>query len=78
STWILEGSLPLFVGGERPSQSQPAGLQRTIIATTVRLIAYVNDMVLDPIPDEDRERLIDGATAEVMERWAQGIEGDKD
>lgn len=78
STWILEGSLPMFVGGERPSQSQPAGLQRTIIATTVRLIDYVNDMVLDPIPDDDRGRLIDVATAEVMERWAQGIEGEKD
>ncbi|WP_426806337.1 hypothetical protein, partial [Stenotrophomonas sp. SrG] len=25
STCILEGSLPMFVGGERPSQTQPAG-----------------------------------------------------
>ncbi len=78
STWILEGSLPMFVGGDSPSQSQPAGLQRTIIATTVRLIDYVDDMVLDPIPDEDRDRLIDVATAEVIERWAQGIDGEKD
>lgn len=78
STWILEGSLPMFVSGDRSGQSQPAGLQRQIIATTVRLIDYVDDMVLDPIPDEDRERLIDIATAEVMERWASGIDGEKE
>lgn len=80
STWILEGALPMFVGvpSGSPSQSQSAGLQRQIIATTVRLIDYVNDMVLDPIPEEDRYRLIDIATAEVMDRWASGIEGEKD
>lgn len=78
ATWILEGALPMFVGAPAPSPSQSAGLQRQIIATTVRLIDYVNDMVLDPIPDEERDRLIDIATAEVMDRWASGIEGEKD
>lgn len=78
ATWILEGALPMFVGSPAPSPSQSAGLQRQIIATTVRLIDYVNDMVLDPIPDEERGRLIDIATAEVMDRWASGIEGERD
>jgi hypothetical protein len=68
----------MFVGGPAPSPSQSAGLQRQIIATTVRLIDYVNDMVLDPIPDEDRDRLIDIATAEVLDRWASGMNGEKD
>lgn len=77
STWILEGAEPMFVNGA-PVQSHPAGLQRQIIATTVRLIDYVDDMVLDPIPDADRDRLIDIATAEVMERWSRGMEGDRD
>jgi len=78
STWILEGTLPMHVGGSQLPASQSAGLQRQIIATTVRLIDYVDDMVLDPIPDEDRERLIDIATAEVVDRWASGIGGEKD
>ena len=45
STWILEEPYRC-VGGSRLPASQSAGLQRQIIATTVRLIDYVDDMVL--------------------------------
>lgn len=76
STWILEGELPMFLGAPNRA-SQPAGLDRQIIAATVRLIDYVDDLVLDPIPESERGRLIDIATAEVMEHWGQGLgEGD--
>lgn len=78
ATWILEGTLPMFIGSGSQPASHPAGLQRQIIATTVRLIDYVDDMVLDPIPEGDRDRLIDIATAEVMDRWTSGIDGEKD
>lgn len=73
STWILEGALPMFVGSPSTPLSQPAGLDRQIIAATVRLIDYVDDLVLDPIPDNERGRLIDIATAEIMANWARGI-----
>lgn len=72
STWILEGALPMFIGAPA-SASQPAGLQRQIIAATVRLIDYVDDLVLDPIPGSERNRLIDIATAEVMANWQNGL-----
>ncbi len=62
----------MFVGAPAAA-SQPAGLDRQIIAATVRLIDYVDDMVLDPIPDSERSRLIDIATAEVMDNWARGL-----
>jgi len=67
----------MFVHGQTV-QSHPAGLQRQIIADTVRLIDYVDDMVLDPIPDDARARLIDLATAEVMAHWVGGIDGERD
>lgn len=75
STWILEGQEPMFIGEQAQphSPSQSAGLQRKIIATVVRLIDYVEDLVLEPIPDADMERLIDVATAEVMAHWQSGI-----
>lgn len=76
STWILEGALPMFVGAP-PAASQPTGLDRRIIAATVRLIDYVDDMVLDPIPEGERDRLIDIATAVVMEHWSES-QGEKD
>lgn len=78
ATWVLEGVPPMFIGTGLPEASHPAGLQRQIIATTVRLIDYVDDMVLDPIPEEDRDRLIDIATAVVMERWSGGIDSERD
>lgn len=58
--------------------SQPVGLQRQMIASTVTLVRYVQEMALEPIPEEKVQDLIDRATEEVVENWPNGFASDKD
>lgn len=58
--------------------SQPVSLQRQMIATTVTLVRYVQEMALEPIPEERMQDLIDRATEEVAENWPRGFSSEKD
>lgn len=71
STWILEGSEPIFVSPGEPSQS----VQRTrqIIANAVTLVRYIEDLAAEPLSEETREKLPLAAVAEIEANWPDGL-----
>lgn len=58
--------------------SQSVSQQRQIIAATVTLVRYVQEMAVDPIPEDLTAELIDRATEEVMANWLEGFASDKE
>ncbi|UXA66046.1 helix-turn-helix domain-containing protein [Xanthomonas prunicola] len=71
TTWILEGSLPMFVGDEtRTHQSQDAGSIREILAAAVTIARRVQDMAIAPIEGERYVQLLTEAAMKVQESGA--------
>lgn len=73
STWILEGTQPMFVGPVGQSQSQSVELQRRRIADAVTLVRYVEDMAAEPLSEETRQKLPIAALSELEANWPNGI-----
>lgn len=75
---LPSGSLDRIPDGQTVAASQPVQLQRRMIAATVTLVRYVQEMALEPIPEERMQDLIDRATEEVAVNWPQGFSSEKD
>ena len=76
STWIMEGREPRYLSTAVTSLNplQLAERQRRLMAAAIQLLRHIEANVVEPIPAERFDELVDLITAEIIEYWADGLD----